>query len=1559
MTKDKAKNKKATPQRIQGYFTRGNLAMRIAEFIHEHTQGSPIETVMDPSGGVGYLLNGFLEAKVYRDMRPLLHMIEPVPPMNSELPYGRIKSKVGLYDMTLEEWCLTYAEPESYDLWLCNPPFNQRIGTTKMGEYCHKLFRPEISLFETLFFLVGSVVAKRHMAFIVPDTYFKKEEARTTMQRLAMSGWELLDLRALPLDGCYDALENMSFLFFGKQSPVSNWVDQALDLITRHAATPLFRNRQQKTLHAAHGPRTGYLLEEGSTKQDAQKGLDLETYFMPEGQFTPPKGLSGFDWTPTPREEGDLWNRMGCVYELTSLGWVPANSQGYCDGVPVSDAFDKARKAYAYLQKSAFYTANHLIQGLNLNHLRSQYQNITSASFLNLLSPGKIVENPFEVDLAHLGMIELSKDEEPDAIQSSDIERVHDYLVSRKHLTNAQACELFLKYETIPSWILEKVKVAIGHQSIPMDKIALRSPWLPRPLVAEFLNIGLDAEGFYLGSRLARYLNYGKNGESIQEGDKDLYEIASQKFAISMNNWDSFEHTELRLKVHAHYFKACAPTQRVIEAYAPPKTAPGVMLHPWQSDDLNFYLSGATLSNLGVGVGKTLTALAAAVAYSQNTKRKVLIAVPKQVLMKWKRELETFFPNVGVHLLGFYPKKKGDGVARRPQKGITEEARKVFWNHDIQVIITSHQVIGDFKLRPEEMLAADRQNASDQKGTGENKTAVKAREAFIVRSAERNLHFGGELTWSDLPAGMCVIIDEAHNYKNLFPMPGAGWGQTLIMAGSASESKRARDLQIKLDIVRQRGGKTIGLTANLVSNSVAEIYNMLRIFAPQVLEQMGLHNSQEVIDYFCTIEPIISVSIVGTIKNGTTITGFKNLDVLSDLWDKCTKTYTAEDVGLQVPEVVEIKEMIQPTPEVQNYMDYWKDLLEAIIQKKASTVENHSEDADGDKETKKVCIFDVIAALDKVAAHPPQVDIDECPKLDRMAGNVLKVYHSPRHTGQQLIFADVKSVQLAIKHRLVLEGIPENEIVIVNADTAPDVSDRLKIQDKFNRGTYRICIGGKCISEGIDLQRNTHCAHFINLAWEGATLEQRFGRLVRQGNINAKVGIYYYILEESTDIYRFMTIQRKTQWVNHLRSSQTETINDKSIFCDEVDDELLLSLATNKDTMRETLTNYRREQSIHQQIAGFEKTLRLMCEFARPDQRKVSLEILQAHEEKLRDLEFISQELVDSAIQRVQELAYLQFKRSKNPETLKSWPAWVKDVRHFQISSQKSSTFTRFFEAHFSVNGVCLKAALEELVKPELLEDLPTFDKTFGKRSATQRPVEETNLKKDHDAFQVITLDRCADPILDQDQSPKPEIISENLAPSKEPRNDQLLYQNCHRFCRLIPDIDQISKSAILAARGQRCLYLEILNRTDQVISFSMYQTILDAGDLIPDPDMELKLDLGLKTIEAMTLQDRDRYEEVYGRDNGIPNYELKDELNEFLSQWLTELLNQGYRIQLPEANEANEQKNSAKLKIKKSLFKKPGKNGGEIIPFPKDGAKKQVGEFDQTFGGSIQMGLF
>ena len=786
--------------------------------------------------------------------------------------------------------------------------------------------------------------------------------------------------------------------------------------------------------------------------------------------------------------------------------------------------------------------------------------------------------------------------------------------------------------------------------------------------------------------------------------------------------------------------------------------------------------------------------------------------------------------------------------------------------------------------------------------------------AFVQKSAERNYRNGGELTWSDLPADLLVVIDEAHNYKNLFGMPSQGWGQSFIMAGSASESKRARDLQIKLDLVRQRGGKTLGLTATLVSNSVAEIYNMLRVFAPQALAKRGITNTQHVIDHFCIIEPILSVSLGGQAREGHTIVGFKNLDILRAIWRETTRTYTAADVGLKIPERVEIRELIPPTPEISAYMDAWKDCLEDLIDRGPKALSDDSEEP---------TLFEIISLLDKVAAHPPLVGIEgEHPKLDRLAANVQKIYRSPRHPGQQIVFADMKAVQNGIQARLVQDGIPADEIVVVNADTAPEPDQRLAIQDRFNRGAFRIIIGGKVISEGIDLQANTHCAHFVNLAWEGATLKQRIGRLVRQGNANAKVGIYYYILEQSTDVYRFLTIQRKTHWSEDLRASQTDTVN-RGVFSEDIDEDFLVALARDKAAIRAKLQTQRRDRELLSQVLTTEKTLKLMCGFARPDQRTASREILRAYETKLRALAWIPASLIDEGVRRVQQLVGLQYKRFEARRAAlgrePNWEQALQNIHPIQADKDASHHVAAIFLIQIT-DGKKLDFAekIQDILDPSLLAQLSDIAPTFG-----ENIVENVGEAEKPNGAQILRFDQpkkslpVSKPVAVEPRDIEPALFPKKLKASlarfeaslKKPglatevqpaQNTHAEHQpapvrtinhrNFNKLMRVIPTLETIKDHAKLTAEPFMDLHVDILNRAASTARIALAHNFEQNSDLVPDPDMEIEVDFQAKIVIARTYQDAFGYQT---RKN--------NRLDIFLGQWLNNLINQGHRLP-PEA---------------------------------------------------------
>ena len=258
----------------------------------------------------------------------------------------------------------------------------------------------------------------------------------------------------------------------------------------------------------------------------------------------------------------------------------------------------------------------------------------------------------------------------------------------------------------------------------------------------------------------------------------------------------------------------------------------------------------------------------------------------------------------------------------------------------------------------------------------------------------------------------------------------------------------------------------------------------------------------------------------------------------------------------------------------------------------------------------------------------------------------------------------------------------------------------------------------------------------MNLSWEGSTIHQRLGRLVRQGNVNNKVGIFYYILDESTDVYRLLTIQRKGQWIKDLRSCQTATVKG-GLAAENVDDDMLVSLARDKEKMRRYLREQRKERELLGQVAKAEKTFKLMCSFAKPSARAVNLEILQCHEAKIRAMEFIPDEVINEGIKRVQMLAEIQERRFKMSPT-KSWERWVKDIEGIQTGKGAAPyTIQDLFEI-LPMEEPEFNRPFSAIIYKELLGVNKEYAPTFGERTTDTVPLEMVTQVKEMFNLQMI-----------------------------------------------------------------------------------------------------------------------------------------------------------------------------------------------------------------------------
>ena len=436
-------------------------------------------------------------------------------------------------------------------------------------------------------------------------------------------------------------------------------------------------------------------------------------------------------------------------------------------------------------------------------------------------------------------------------------------------------------------------------------------------------------------------------------------------------------------------------------------------------------------------------------------------------------------------------------------------------------------------------------------------------------------------------------------------------------------------------------------------------------------------------------------------------------------------------------------------------------------------------------------------------------------------------------------------------------------------------------------------------------------------------MKQRIGRLVRQGNANAKVGIYYYILEQSTDVYRFLTIQRKTHWSEDLRASQTDTVN-RGVFSEDIDEDFLVALARDKAAIRAKLQTQRRDRELLSQVLTTEKTLKLMCGFARPDQRTASREILRAYETKLRALAWIPASLIDEGVRRVQQLVGLQYKRFEARRAAlgrePNWEQFQQNIHPIQADKDASHHVAAIFLIQIT-DGKHLDFVekIQDILDPSLLAQLPDMTSTFGENIGENIGENVGETEKPNGA-QILRFDQpkksltVSKPVAVEPRDIEPAtLIPKKLKASlarfeallKEPglatevqpaQNTHAEHQpapvrtihhrNFNKLMRVIPTLETIKDHAKLTAEPFMDLHVDILNRNASTARIALAHNFEQNSDLVPDPDMEIEVDFQAKIVIARTYQDAFGYQTR--KDN---------RLDIFLGQWLNNLINQGHRL--------------------------------------------------------------
>ncbi len=423
--------------------------------------------------------------------------------------------------------------------------------------------------------------------------------------------------------------------------------------------------------------------------------------------------------------------------------------------------------------------------------------------------------------------------------------------------------------------------------------------------------------------------------------------------------------------------------------------------------------------------------------------------------------------------------------------------------------------------------------------------------------------------------------------KNLYlPEPREG-GVPRFMGNAGDGSKRSWQLDFRCAAVRRHtGGRGIVLlSATPAKNSPLEFYNLIQYIDPAAWTRLGILDPEQFIDRYLRLEMVDLVNSKLDIEQRSAVVGFTNLHELRSVIFRYGEFKTAEDVGLKLPEPkVEMVEVDMNPAQEKKYEHY--------VLMLTSLLSNPMAAAGGES------VLGYLARLALVAIHPAldegytwktagDVRDPSSPKFDALADRVME-----NKTCGHIVFVDNVAAHYWVREVLVRRGISRERIAILNAEVASASADRQRIAQEFNGSLeadpkYDIVIANAIAYEGIDLQTRTCAIHHLDLPWEPATLQQRNGRGVRQGNTLGAIGIYYYFARRSQDGLRFNLIQGKRGWMTQLIQSQDRDTNNPGAQMNLGPEEILLLISREPEKTRERLEaiKAKREAEAREKIA--------------------------------------------------------------------------------------------------------------------------------------------------------------------------------------------------------------------------------------------------------------------------------------------------------------------------------------------------------------------------------------
>ena len=553
-----------------------------------------------------------------------------------------------------------------------------------------------------------------------------------------------------------------------------------------------------------------------------------------------------------------------------------------------------------------------------------------------------------------------------------------------------------------------------------------------------------------------------------------------------------------------------------------------------------------------VGAGKSFEMAASAMELKRlGLCQKSLFVVPNHLTEQWASEFLRLYPNAKLLVTSkkdFEPGNRKKFCAR-------------IATGDYDAVIIGHS---QFEKIP---LSAERQERLIQEQMDEIEEAIEEAKAqvgehFTVKQLEKlrkSLKQKLEklqgtdrkddvVTFEQLGVDR-LFVDESQNYKNLFL-----YTKMRNVAGlSTSEAQKSSDMFGKCRYLDEiTGGRgVIFATGTPISNSMTEMYTLMRYLQYNTLQQKGLTHFDAWASTFGETTTAIELAPEGTgYRARTRFAKFFNLPELMAMFKEAADIKTSDQLNLPVPQAKFETVVVKPS-EIQ------QDMVQALSER-AAEVHSGSVDPSVDNMLKITSDGRKIG-LDQRLMNSALPD-DPNSKLNACVNNVLRIWNDTKEQKlTQLIFCDMSTpkgdgsfnVYDDIRTKLLNAGVPEQEIEFIhNADTE---NKKAELFSKVRSGQVRVLLGSTAkMGAGTNVQTLLVAVHHLDVGWRPSDMTQRNGRIIRQGNQNKQVYVYNYVTESTFDAYLYQTLENKQKFISQIMTSKSPMRS-----CDDIDEQAL------------------------------------------------------------------------------------------------------------------------------------------------------------------------------------------------------------------------------------------------------------------------------------------------------------------------------------------------------------------------------------------------------------------